>query len=85
MAAEYEDLPQDVKVEVQAFVDANVAWLNQVLSEKGTGSSEDYKKQALAIYTAVAGAQLIARIHKNTELFDELMVTYQQTGLIPII
>ncbi|MBU9834630.1 TetR/AcrR family transcriptional regulator (plasmid) [Rahnella aquatilis] len=85
MAAEYEDLPHDVKVEVQAFVDANVAWLNQVLSEKGTGSSEDYKKQALAIYTAVAGAQLIARIHKNTELFDELMVTYQQTGLIPII
>jgi len=84
MAAEYEDLPLEVKVEIQAFVDANVAWLSHVLSEKGTGSSEDYKKQALAIYTAVAGAQLIARTRQNTEIFDELIATYQQTGLIPI-
>ena len=56
-----------------------------VLSEKGTGSSEAYKKQALAIYTAVAGAQLIARTCQNPEMFDDLMATYQQTGLIPII
>jgi len=85
MAAEYEDLPQEVKAEVQAFVDANVVWLSQMLSEKGGGDSEDYKKHALAIYTAVAGAQLIARTRQDIELFDELMVTYQQAGLIPTI
>lgn len=85
MAAEYEDLPQEVKAEVQAFVDANVVWLSQMLSEKGGGDSEDYKKHALAIYTAVAGAQLIARTRQDIELFDELMATYQQAGLIPTI
>src|ERR1700733_4989819 len=31
MSAEYDDLPQPVKKEVQAFADVNVAWLNKVL------------------------------------------------------
>lgn len=85
MAAEYEDLPEEVKTEVQAFVDANVAWLSQMLSEKGGGDAESYQKHALAIYTAVAGAQLIARTRQDIELFDQLMMTYQQTGLFPAL
>jgi hypothetical protein len=32
MAAEYDDLPEAVKKEVQAFADVNVAWLSKVLS-----------------------------------------------------
>lgn len=83
MAAEYEDLPEEVKTEVEAFVDANVRWLSRVLSEKDGGDAEAYKTQALAIYTAVAGAQLIARTRQSIELFDELIVAYQKAGLIP--
>ena len=33
MAAEYDDLPEPVKKEVQAFADVNVAWLKQALSK----------------------------------------------------
>src|ERR1700749_3061279 len=31
MAAEYDDLPEAVKVEVQTFADVNVAWLTRML------------------------------------------------------
>lgn len=60
MAAEYEDLPEEVKCEVQCFVDANVDWLTEILSEKSPDNPEKNAQRALAIYTAVAGAQLIA-------------------------
>ncbi len=32
MAAEYDDLPEAVKKEIQTFADVNVAWLSKVLS-----------------------------------------------------
>jgi len=83
MAAEHEDLPEPVKREVKAFADANVAWLAEVLAAAGTGSVEKYERRALAIYTAVAGAQLIARTRLDISLFDELILSYQEAGLIP--
>jgi TetR/AcrR family transcriptional repressor of nem operon len=83
MAAEYEDLPEEVKQEVQCFVEANVDWLRAVLSEKEPGLTEKHAQHALAIYTAVAGAQLIARTRQDITVFDNLIATYQETGLIP--
>ena len=83
MAAEYEDLPEEVKQEVQCFVEANVDWLRAVLSEKEPGYTEKHAQHALAIYTAVAGAQLIARTRQDITIFDNLIATYQETGLIP--
>ena len=41
MAAEYDDLPEAVKKEVQTFADVNVAWLSRVLSAAGVVSFED--------------------------------------------
>ncbi|WP_267371242.1 MULTISPECIES: TetR/AcrR family transcriptional regulator [unclassified Pantoea] len=83
MAAEYDDLPEEVKREVQCFVDANVAWLHQVLNEMTPDDAQKNAQRALAIYTAVAGAQLIARTRQNITLFDHLMATYEESGLIP--
>jgi TetR/AcrR family transcriptional repressor of nem operon len=40
MAAEYDDLPDAVKTEVQTFTDINVAWLKKALAAKGSGNSE---------------------------------------------
>ncbi|WDU64784.1 TetR/AcrR family transcriptional regulator [Pseudomonas poae] len=83
MAAEYQDLPDAVKNEVLAFADLNVAWLAQRLNEIGTGSTEVCERRARAIYTAIAGAQLIARTRADISLYDELVQTYQDSGLIP--
>lgn len=83
MAAEYQGLPEEVKSEVLAFADINVAWLTKVLADTGLGSVEVCERRARAIYTAVAGAQLIARTRFDIGLFDELVQSYQEVGLLP--
>ena len=84
MAAEYEDLPEEVKSQVKAFADANIEWLGARLAAAGIGSPEQCERRARAIYTAVAGAQLIARTRQDIGLFDELILSYQEAGLIPV-
>lgn len=83
MAAEYQDLPEEVKGEVLAFADINVAWLTTLLADLGLGSDDVCERRARAIYTAVAGAQLIARTRVDIGLFDELIQSYQEAGLLP--
>lgn len=83
MAAEYKDLPDKVSGEVEAFADVNVKWLADVLADAGWGAMQDCERRARAIYTAVAGAQLIARTKAGIPLFDDLMLSYQEAGLIP--
>lgn len=83
MAAEHQDLPDEVKHQVKAFADINVAWLTRVLADAGLGSEAVCERRARAIYTAVAGAQLIARARQDVELFDELVGSYREAGLMP--
>lgn len=83
MAAEYQDLPEQVKREVLTFADINVAWLAERLTELETGGAEVCQRRARAIYTAIAGAQLIARTRADMSLYDELVQSYQASGLIP--
>src|SRR3984957_17692035 len=56
MAAEYDDLPEAVKKEVQTFADVNVAWLSRVLTAAAVVGAEDGEQRARAIFAAVAGA-----------------------------
>jgi len=84
MAAEYQDLPEPVKKEIVAFADINVAWLAARLIELELGDTETCQRRARAIYTAVAGAQLIARTRADIGLFDELVESYQEAGLLPV-
>jgi TetR/AcrR family transcriptional repressor of nem operon len=82
MSAEYDDLPEAVKTEVQRFADVNVAWLTKTLV--ATGLAQDVSEQrAQAIYAAVAGAQLVARSRSDIALFDALMDGYRSAGLLP--
>jgi TetR/AcrR family transcriptional repressor of nem operon len=70
MGAEFDDLPEPVRIEVQTFADVNVAWLSRVLS-------------ARAIFAAVAGAQLMARSRSDIALFDALIESYRAAGPLP--
>ncbi|RYH66134.1 MAG: TetR/AcrR family transcriptional regulator [Alcaligenaceae bacterium] len=81
MAAEYDDLPESVMKEVQTFADVNVTWLTKVLSLMGRVDAHRIEPCARAIFTAVAGAQLIARSRSNIALFDELIESYRVAGL----
>lgn len=83
MAAEYDDLPAAVKTEVQAFADVNVAWLGKVLLAAGAVSAEVSAGRARAIYAAVVGAQLVARMRSDITLYDALIESYRAAGLLP--
>ena len=82
MAAEYDDLPDAVKTEVQTFADVNVAWLTRMLSSDSVSESH-WEAKARAIFAAVGGAQLMARSRADVGLFDELIGSFRDAGLIP--
>jgi TetR/AcrR family transcriptional repressor of nem operon len=81
MAAEYDDLPEAVKTEVQTFADVNIAWLSKVLVAAGVVLAEESKARARAIFAAVAGAQLIARSRSDISLYDATIDSYRASGL----
>jgi TetR/AcrR family transcriptional repressor of nem operon len=83
MAAEYDDLPETVKKEVQVFADVNVAWLSKLLAAGQVVGAEESAARARAIYAAVAGAQLFARGRSDISLFDTMIDNYRQAGLLP--
>ncbi len=83
MSAEYDDLPEPVKNEVQTFADVNVAWLSQVLSAAKIVPARKSEERARAIFAAIAGAQLMARSRSDISLFDTLIDSYRATGLLP--
>lgn len=83
MTAEFDDLPDAVKTEVEAFTDVNVAWLGKTLVAAGTVGAKDATKRAHAIFAAVAGAQLMARGRSDIKLFDAVIKNYQTAGLLP--
>ena len=83
MAAEYDELPEPVLKEVQAFADVNVAWLSkELVAAKVVGPTES-EERARAIYAAVAGAQIVARSRSSIGLFDTLIESYRSAGLLP--
>jgi TetR/AcrR family transcriptional regulator, transcriptional repressor for nem operon len=83
MAAEYDDLPEAVKREVQTFGDVNVAWLSRLLSAATVVSARESEQRARAIFAAIAGAQLIARSRSDIALYDSLIDSYLAAGLLP--
>ena len=83
MAAEYDDLPDTVKVEVQAFADVHVAWLAKMLAAATSLPQSECETKARAIFAAVAGAQLMARSRADLSLFDALIASFRESGLIP--
>lgn len=83
MSAEYDDLPEVVKKEVQTFADVNVAWLGKRLVEAGLVGPKDSEDQARAIFAAVSGAQLMARSRADIRLYDTLIRSYRAAGLLP--
>ncbi|MBB2174135.1 TetR/AcrR family transcriptional regulator [Gluconacetobacter asukensis] len=81
MSAEHDDLPEAVKREVQIFTDVNVAWLDTVISAIN-GTSLSSSGRARAIFAAISGAQLMARSRSDIALFDEIIESYREAGLL---
>jgi TetR/AcrR family transcriptional regulator, transcriptional repressor for nem operon len=84
LAAEHADLPVEVRAELTRFAEVNVRWLVEVLSLGKSGAdTEAVQRQALAIYAAIEGAQLVARGHDDVAVFDQIIETYRTAGVLP--
>jgi TetR/AcrR family transcriptional regulator, transcriptional repressor for nem operon len=84
MAAEYGDLPDEVRQEVDAFSRANVAWLMKLLAPRHPELGEAaLRDRALAIFAAIEGAQLVARGRGDISVFDQTLAAYSAAGLTP--
>lgn len=59
--AEYDDLPEQVRTEVQTVADITIAWLAGRLVDAGLPDEKASEARARAIFAAVAGPQLLAR------------------------
>ena len=84
MSAEHDDLPAEVRTEVDWFTGANVRWLAKVLSLSQPKVTEEATQQkALAIFSAIEGAQLVARGRGDISMFDRTVEAYRTAGLLP--
>jgi TetR/AcrR family transcriptional regulator, transcriptional repressor for nem operon len=83
MSAQFDDLPDVVKTEVQAFTDVNVTWLKKTLVAAKVASPKEAEKRARAIYSGIVGAQLMARGRADIALYDSLIESYRAAGLLP--
>jgi len=83
LAAETDDLPDEIKSEVRKFAEVNVAWLKRMLASHAPMTGKQSTRRAEAIFAAVAGAQLIARSRRDITVYDELIRSYFSAGLLP--
>lgn len=84
MAAERDDLPVEVRAEVDRFTEVNVRWLVKVLSLREPGAeTAALQRRALAVFAAIEGAQLVARGRGDISVFDETIEAYRAAGLLP--
>lgn len=84
LSAELEDLPTEVRDEVARFADMNVAWIARVLAlMRSDLGPKPHAEKALAIFTAIEGAQLVARGRQDVGVYDRAIAAYRATGLMP--
>jgi len=84
MAAERDELPEEVQAEVERFSDTNVAWLAKALERDGSKVSAKVRQgRALAIFAGVEGAQLVARSRGSVAVYDQAIAAMRVAGLIP--
>jgi TetR/AcrR family transcriptional repressor of nem operon len=83
MSAQFDDLPDEVRTEVQAFADVNISWLKKTLVAAKVASPKEAEKRARAIYSGIVGAQLMARSRADIALYDSLIESYRTLGLLP--
>jgi TetR/AcrR family transcriptional repressor of nem operon len=83
MAAEHTELPEEVQAAVVRFGEMNVEWIAKVLSLGRSGDDNAIRRRALAIFTAIQGAQLVARSRGDATVYDEVVQSYREAGLLP--
>ena len=83
LAAERNELPDEVRTEVVRFGEMNEDWLARVLALRGPAEPEETRRRARAIFAAVSGAQLAAHSRGDLSVYEDIVATYRAIRLIP--
>ncbi len=84
MTAERDDLPPEVRTEVDLFTQVNIGWLVEVLGgDQPDADTAVLRQRALAILAAIEGAQLVARGRGDVAVYDQTIAAYRTAGLLP--
>ena len=82
LAAERNDVPEEVRIEVVKWGEMNERWIAQALALDEAGAP-GLRHRARAIFAAVSGAQLVAHSRNDVALYEETIATFRASGLIP--
>jgi len=84
LAAERPGLAPEVRAEVERFTEQIVGWLQRVLAIGHPKMDADaVKGRAFAVFSAIEGAQLVARGCDDVAVFDRTLAAYRHAGLLP--
>jgi TetR/AcrR family transcriptional repressor of nem operon len=84
MVAERDDLPEEVRRQVNRFTEVNTEWLEKLVTSLQPQVAQPQRRaHALAIFSAIEGAQLIARGRAEIAIFDATISAYRSAGLLP--
>jgi len=84
LAAERPDLALEVRAEVERFTERIAGWVLKVLTAgNSTMDPQAVKRWAYAIFSAIEGAQLVARGCGDVQMFDDTVAAYRSAGLLP--
>jgi TetR/AcrR family transcriptional repressor of nem operon len=83
LAAERNDVPEEVRIEVVEWGEMNERWIARALAAGERDDAADFWARARAIFAAVSGAQLVAHSRNDVGVYEEIMATYRASGLIP--
>jgi TetR/AcrR family transcriptional repressor of nem operon len=84
LAAERPSLAPEVRLEVERFTAHIVGWLARVLAVGYPDmDAAALKGRAFAVFSAIEGAQLVARGCDDVTVFDQTLAAYRSAGLVP--
>lgn len=83
LAAERNDLPDEVRSEVVKWAEMNEDWIARVLALRRPPQPREIKHWSRAIFAAVSGAQLTAHSRGEVAVFEEIVAAYRASGFIP--
>ena len=83
LAAERNELPEDVRAEVVRWGEMNERWLVGVLASGDAENADHLWARATAIFAAVSGAQMIAHGRNEIAAYDDVIAAYRGSGLLP--
>jgi TetR/AcrR family transcriptional repressor of nem operon len=82
LVAEHKELPEEVRGEVVKFGEMNETWIARVLAKAGVDDPPLAQRRARAIFAAIEGAQMVARSRGDVAVYDAIVATYRENGLI---